>query len=481
MQLSSFPSSRLLQLPLCLALFVLIAATALPASGQIVWVDFTTDFHNGNDGAPNGVADWIDELNEATQQANLSNNPGASGNQFTAAQRGQIENNILNELSRVYTGTNISFVTTRPAGEHDVLYFGQDNDHAGVGGTFGSAQGDFANLNTLTYSANNLSNPSGNPGSVPKVAPANFNRNIEPAFDTIDEIITEVSNALGGTAAHELGHTLGLFHHYVYSAEGITPDNLNDTGGLQNQHIIATGSTGLNEAEREFGQRTLSPFSQVALDIAGGLSSRQNDAGRENTPVVDNPIFSDDSELQGGDAGNTLATAQTLGFDTGTLSGAQISFIEANLDGNSNDLDLFRFDLAVEANFSSHVFSERLFFTNEFDPTLTLLDAGGNQIAFSDDVNWGGDSIDIDGSVPLDSSDTSFEDDAFLFNVLLSPGTYYIEVAPTTVNSSDTPNTGDQYALVTSLVLSQAVPEPTATVALLAAGALSLLRRRRGV
>lgn len=459
-----------------LAALAFTAAAALPAAPLDVWVDFTTDFHDGNDGAPNGVADWIDELNEATQRAVLSVNAETSSNTFNTAQREQIQTNILGELRRIYTGTTVNFVTERPAGLHDVIYFGQDNDNAGVGTTFGSAQGDFANINTLTYSAFNLSNPSGNPGSVPKVAPANFNSFLEPRFDSLDQAITEISNSLAGTAAHELGHSFGLFHHFAYSAQGITPDNFNNTGGLQNQHIIATGPTGLNEAERENGTRTFSPFSQVILDVAGGLSSLEGAFSRENSTIVENPISSDDSELQNGDAGNTLATAQTLTFDTGTLSGAEISFIEADLDGSSNDVDLFRFDIPVEANFSAHVFSERLLFAREFDPTLTLLDSNGETIAFSDDVDYNNDSISVDGSEPLDSGDTSFEDDAFLFNILLAAGTYYIEIAPTDVEISDTPNAGDQYALVTSLVL---IPEPT-TTAVLALGSLALIRRRRG-
>ena len=463
-----------------LAPLLLSAAAALPAAGLDVWVDFTTDFHDGNDsgaGNPNGIADWIDELNQATQRANLSNNDETSSNTFTTAQREQIQDNILSELRRVYDGTLVNFVTERPDGLHDVLYFGQDN--AIVGGSFGSAQGDFGNVNTLTYTTNNLNNPTGNPASVPKVAPANFNSAIEPTFDTIDEIITELSNSLAGTAAHELGHSLGLFHHFAYSAEGITPDNLNDTGGLQNRHIIATGSTGLNERERENidRDRTLSPFSKVVFDVAGGLSSFQGAFSRENTPIVANAISSDDSELRNGDAGNTLATAQALTFDTGTLSGSEISFIEADLDGGSNDVDLFRFDIAVEANFSAHVFSERLFLFNEFDPTLALLDADGNQIAFSDDVIWSGDRIQIDEAVPGDTN-ADFEDDAFLFNILLAAGTYYIEVAATDVEISDIPNAGDQYALLTSLVL---IPEPTSAALLAAAFGGVALRRRRTV
>ena len=112
----------------------------MPVSAQEIWVDFTSDFHDGNDGDANGVADWIDELNEATSRA------GAA--QFTSAERATIEGNILNSLNNIYAGYNLNFVTTEPNGIHEVIYFGQDNDNPGVGNTLGSAQGDICLLYT---------------------------------------------------------------------------------------------------------------------------------------------------------------------------------------------------------------------------------------------------------------------------------------------------------------------------------------------
>jgi len=81
---------------------------ALPVSAQDIWVDFISDFHDGADGDPNGVADWIDELNEATSRA------GAV--QFTSAERATIEGNILNSLNNIYADYNLNFVTSRPDG-----------------------------------------------------------------------------------------------------------------------------------------------------------------------------------------------------------------------------------------------------------------------------------------------------------------------------------------------------------------------------
>ena len=215
--------------------------------------------------------------------------------------------------------------------------------------------------------------------------------------------------------------------------------------------MIATGGTELSESERESGDRIFSPFSRVILDIAGGVTSELGDFGRENTPIVDNPVFSDASELgSANDAGDTFETAQQLSFQRGDTSGADISFVEADLDGGANDVDVFSFTTNLETTFSSHVLSEELRFSREFDPALVLFDSSGTAIASSDDISYGGDSIDVDTIAGLSNSSTS--DDSFLFNIVLSPGTYYLEVRATDVDISDFPLSGDQYFLVTSLV-----------------------------
>ena len=437
----SFPARRIL---ICLIFVTLGSFLALPASAQDIWVDFTSDFHDGADGDANGVADWIDELNQATSRA--------GADQFSAAERATIEGNILNSLNNIYAGYNLNFVTNEPNGTHEVIYFGHDNDHPGVN-SLGSAQSDIGNLDTNTYTLAFLNNPDGDPPNVPKVTTGNFNFALEPNFDTRAEMIQELSTSLAGTAAHELSHSFGLQHHFTYSAIGITPENLNDTGGLQNQHVIATGGTGLSEREREEGDRSFAPFSRVILDIAGGVTSEIGDFGRENTPIVDNPVFSDASELgSANDAGDTFETAQPLSFQRGDSSGADISFVEADLDGGASDIDVFRFTTNVETTFSTHVLSEELRFSREFDPALALFDSSGTVIASSDDISYGGDSIDVDTIAGL--SDSSTSDDSFLFNIVLGPGTYFLEVRPTDVDISDFPSSGDQYFLVTSLVSS---------------------------
>lgn len=430
------------------------------ASALDVWIDFTSDFHDGNDGAPNGVADWIDELNEATNRSGgVTNGPPSQG-RFTAANRQQIEANILADFRQIYDGYNLNFVTQQPSGSHDVVYLGADNDASGVASSvFGRASGDLGNIRTRTYPTN----PNGNPSGVSRVYTGNFNGALEPAFNSLQQSIDEISTSLAGTAAHELGHSLGLFHHFTYSADGITSDS-QSTGGQQNQHTMATGSTGVSEAERESIQ-TLSPFSRVILDIAGGSQTFGGAA------VVDNPVLSDNSEVNGGDAGDSLALAQPLSFSIGQSSGKEISFIEADLDNTSTDIDVYRFSTTVETTLTAHVFTSRLPGLDNFDSVLELVDAAGRVISVSDDIGWSNDQFG-DITIPADDDTGSF-----LVNLAIDPGDYYLRVSTATTDIDAAAAVGDGYWLVTSLDR-QFVPEPSSLLLVLL-GAIAMLRKRQ--
>ena len=167
-----------------------------------------------------------------------------------------------------------------------------------------------------------------------------------------------------------------------------------------------------------------------------------------------------------------------MSFQRGDTSGADISFVEADLDGGASDVDVFRFTTNVETTFSCHVISEELRFAREFDPTLALFDSSGTEIAFSDDISYSADSIDV--NVIAGSIDGNTSDDPFLFNIVLDPGTYFLEVRAADEDISDLPSPGDQYFLVTSLVASSvAVPEPSSAALLALVLGSGLLVRRR--
>ena len=432
---------RRLYLKAVLMLLSLVAAVqcqAIQAQGIDVWVDFTSDFHDGNGGASNGVADWIDELNEATRRSGGVTDGPPSQNQFTVADRQEIQSNIVSELEAIYAGYNLNFVTSQPAGVHDVIYFGGDDDLPEISNsTFGRASSDLGNLQTRTYTTTN----NGNPPGVSTIFTGNFSSSLEPRFNTREESIEEISVALGGTAAHEFGHSFGLFHQYAYSAIGIS--DLTNSGGLQNQHLMATGSTGLNEAQRET-RRTLAPFSRVILDIAGGSTTYGGAA------LVDNPVISTfeggpGAGADGGDAGGSFGTATDLVFSIGESSGDEISFIEGDLD-STTDVDVFKFSTTVETTLSAHVFTApRIPGFAIFDSVLELVDGSGTVIALSDDIAWNGNNF---GDPPnaLDRDTGSF-----LVNVTVDPGEYFLRVSIATEDFVSFPDVGDGYWLVTSL------------------------------
>lgn len=412
-----------------LLLWMVCLASVAPAND--VWIDFISDFHDGSNGPSNGVADWIDELSEVTAGAGVAT--------FSAAERAEIEANIFANLNTIFAGYELNFVANEPAGEHDVVYMARDNDHPDVSSTNrGSAPVDIANQDTNTYTSRN-----GNPSGVPKVTTGNFDGDIESS-DSRAQQIEEVSGSLAGTTAHELGHSLGLLHHFVYSNPGINPGNYANTGSQQNVHIMGTGSTGIDELERQ-ELRSLSPFSRVMLDITGGSDASSFE---ENNSVVANPLVSERSELGSIDAGNTLATAQPLTFEIGPTSGLPVSFLEADVDRFSFDVDVFSFTVPTDAVLVSHVFSERLDLgSDEFDAVLELLDADGVVVASVDDTTWDDDQF-VDLSSPEDE-----DDDPFLVNIPLNAGDYFLRVSSATTDVSDPPVPGDRYWLVTSLDL----------------------------
>lgn len=375
----------------------------------IVWADFN--------------ATWVNSLNQATTSAQVL--------AFNTVERAQIESNILLTLEQVYSAYNVTFTTINPGGTRDRINFGATGAAAG---TLGSAPLDFRNLNMVQTAS---------------VFAYNFGNYIEPG-DARSQQITEISASLGGTAAHELGHTLGLRHHNPYGTPGITPANYANTGGLQNQHIMATGSTGLSETQRE-SVRTFSQWENAILEMALGIT--------DSPLAVTNEV---------GDAGDTTAAAQLVDLTSLAISQTLGSLVLGRLS-TPTDLDVYSFTVASEGRVTAEIFSDDRF-TDDFNSMLRLFGANGSTLlAQNNDTQYSGN---------LFNAGTTHELDSFLLNIWLpTAGTYFFQVSSMgAIGAGD--SDGDYYLHFAY----DAVPEPS-SVALTALASLvgmaSMWRRRR--
>ena len=197
------------------------------------------------------IVTWLDftnfqtRLNEAAAVAGVSN--------FTVLEREQIEDGIRINLETMFGGFDITFQEANPGGTYETIDFNQTASP----GAYGQANGiDFRNQRS---------------GETARVFSGNFGTFIESG-ESRSQQIQELTMALSGTADHELGHNFGLEHGDSYSDITYTQQGIGvNTGGVQNSHIMATGSTGLTEPGRET-LRDWSGLSTAKLEYAEGLT-----------------------------------------------------------------------------------------------------------------------------------------------------------------------------------------------------------------
>ncbi len=393
----------------CVVFFALALLPALEARSQVkVFLDF------------NGT--WISNLDSAT---------APKGFTFSSTERGTIESTVVSTFETVFSNFDIDFVTAAPtSGAFHRVNFGASTGGSG----FGSAPLDFRNQNA---------------NQTQSVFAANFGSFIETT-DSVATQIAELSTSLAGTGAHELGHSLGLRHLAAYGDPLVREaiDQFGNTQGIQNGHIMATGSTGLNEAQRE-SPRTFSQWSNVLLEAADGLTA---------SPLT--------RQVELGDAGDVAGSAQALSMTALPISGLSAGLTWGRLS-NESDVDFFSFEANAGSLLTAELWSDDLFTTfNQFDSLLTLYDTDGTTVLFSnDDTEYSGNTL---------YNSTFRENDSFLAVVELSnTGTYYLSVA--SVGNRGGPPGGD-YNLIF------AVPEPSSWVLIVLGGVgfAATGRRRRG-
>jgi hypothetical protein len=417
-----------------------LVLASVSAAQVTVWVDFTSDIHNGVGGPANGIADWIDELGKCTTDAGVT--------AFTPAERSFMEAEILSQLGTIYSAYDVTFTTTMPgSGAFDAIAYGK----ASFGfGALGIAPVDPINIAS---------------GQVGGIATGNFDFILDEFTGTVSRPtqLAQISTALAGTGAHELGHTFGLMHHHAYSDPFITPATYAATGGVQNMYISATADTGLTEAGREV-LRSFSPWEKAMLDMAGGALAAFPTFDNQKLVTTPVPILlTEDGPF---DAGSTPPTSLALAFAPGETSGMKLALAAGDLDGTPSDMDMFKITVTEPSLLCAEIFSDGRFAAPfDFDSILLLLDAGGAVMMMNDDVFYDGD---VFGAV------TFQQDDSYLLNIPIMPGIYHLLVHPSPT-SSIPPGVGDAYWLAVGV---SAIPEPTAIGALSAAGALILSRRR---
>ncbi|HMO15255.1 MAG TPA: hypothetical protein PKD64_14675 [Pirellulaceae bacterium] len=377
-----------------LALFVVVTiAAGSRANAQVnVFIDYTN---------------FQTRLNSATASAGVAN--------FNATEVQTIQTNIMNYLNTAFNGYQINFTTTNPGGTFETLHFGL------TGSGFGLA--DRIDLRNLV----------GN--DVARVFTANFGTFINPAAPRATQIVS-LSNSLGGTASHEVGHNIGLEHRDPYGIAGIGNANSNgghQTFGQQNNHIMATGITGLTNAQR-IVPRTFSDLSHAKLQFANG--------------VVADPIAPISEQAA---PHSTAATAQNLTFSNFTDSPSAYTagfLLEGSLSANGQ-ADFYSFNLLEGTYTTMQIVSTVINGSNAINSILTLFDSNGTTILASNtSTQVSANGVNIGGS--------TYSNDASIYNFLAPrDDIYFLRVTATTASDLGA------YSL---FVATTAIPEPSGSL-----------------
>lgn len=338
---------------------------------------------------------------------------------FTGAEISTMTNVIHGQLDVIYDEFDVTFTETAPGGSFHTLAMGASTSLAGLLGN--AFLIDWRNrISTQTVD----------------IYPSNFFWAVTFSTNRATQV-QHMATALAGTAGHELGHAFGLLHEDAYGDPRIT--NYANTHGFQNQHIMATGISGLSLSNRATSLREFGMLELAKLEYGLSLTTGGPPAAQAET----------------GGAHGTAATAQALQFTNLPLSGTRASLLEGSVAAED---DYYSFAAGQGALLTVQVITTNT--PTVLDPRVSLIDTNGTSVLFSNnDRRFSNNVWNTGFLVNLDPMILNF--------AMPYSGTFYLDVEA---------NGGSgNYDLLVLII-----PEPsTMMIAVFALGVMGSRRRRK--